>query len=242
MPTLDASGTAVLPGLIECHSHPLFAGDRHAEYAERLAGASLAEIAAAGGRDLGERARDPRRAPDAELLDHLQRAYRRILAGGVTTLEVKSGYGLTRGRGAAPARAAGPQPGVDAAGRSSSRSSAHTWCRPESEAETYTDEVLAMLPSRDRPGLSPRSTTSPASAGCSPLRRRCACSRRPRELGIPTKCHADAWASSRGLADRDERRRGLGRAPDLHARRGDPRASARPTRSRCSSRRPSSST
>ena len=45
-PVLDASGLTVVPGLIECHSHPLFAGERHAEYAQRLAGASLAEIAA----------------------------------------------------------------------------------------------------------------------------------------------------------------------------------------------------
>ncbi|MFZ1993209.1 MAG: hypothetical protein WAU75_03805, partial [Solirubrobacteraceae bacterium] len=47
--TLDVTGRSVLPGLIECHSHPLFAGSRHAEYAKRLGGASLAEIAAGGG-------------------------------------------------------------------------------------------------------------------------------------------------------------------------------------------------
>ena len=43
--SFDATGLTVLPGLIECHSHPLFAGERHAEYAQRLAGVSLAEIA-----------------------------------------------------------------------------------------------------------------------------------------------------------------------------------------------------
>ena len=58
VPSLDATGLTVLPGLIECHSHPLFAGERHAEYAKRLAGASLAEIAAAGRRDLGQCAGD----------------------------------------------------------------------------------------------------------------------------------------------------------------------------------------
>jgi imidazolonepropionase len=44
--TIDASGKTVLPGLIDCHSHPLFGGHRHDEYAERLGGASLAEVAA----------------------------------------------------------------------------------------------------------------------------------------------------------------------------------------------------
>ena len=47
--TIDARGRCVLPGLVECHSHPLFAGERHHEYAERLGGASLAEVAARGG-------------------------------------------------------------------------------------------------------------------------------------------------------------------------------------------------
>jgi imidazolonepropionase len=49
VPVLDATGMTVLPGLIECHSPPLFAGHRHVEYQLRLDGASLAEIAAAGG-------------------------------------------------------------------------------------------------------------------------------------------------------------------------------------------------
>jgi imidazolonepropionase len=47
--TIDATGRTVLPGLVECHSHSLFAGERHDEYAERLGGASLAEVAARGG-------------------------------------------------------------------------------------------------------------------------------------------------------------------------------------------------
>ena len=57
----------VLPGLIECHSHPLFAGSRHAEYAVRLAGASLAEIAAAGG-GIWASVQETRGAADADPL------------------------------------------------------------------------------------------------------------------------------------------------------------------------------
>ena len=92
--TFDASGKTVLPGLIECHSHPLFSGNRHAEYQLRLDGASLAEVAAAGG-GIWSTVVATRDAADADLIAALDSAYRRILAGGVTTLEVKSGYGLT---------------------------------------------------------------------------------------------------------------------------------------------------
>ena len=92
--TLDARGQTVLPGLVECHSHPLFGGERHAEYAERLGGASLAEIAARGG-GIWSSVVATRDTADEELLRRLRVAYERILRGGVTTLEVKSGYGLT---------------------------------------------------------------------------------------------------------------------------------------------------
>lgn len=57
---LDARRGTVLPGLVECHSHPLFAGHRHDEYAERLGGASLAEVAT-GWRHLEQRGGHPRR-------------------------------------------------------------------------------------------------------------------------------------------------------------------------------------
>ncbi len=94
VPTIDAGGRCVLPGLVECHSHPLFAGERHHEYAERLAGASLAEVAARGG-GIWSSVVATRQAGDDELLARLTVTLHRIMSGGVTTLEVKSGYGLT---------------------------------------------------------------------------------------------------------------------------------------------------
>ena len=94
VPVLDAIGHTVLPGLVECHSHPIFGGERHAEYAERLGGATLAEVASRGG-GIWSSVEATRAATDEQLAGRLDVAYRRILAGGVTTLEVKSGYGLT---------------------------------------------------------------------------------------------------------------------------------------------------
>jgi imidazolonepropionase len=92
--TIDAGGALVTPGLVEPHTHALFAGDRSGEHAQRLAGRSYLEIAAAGG---GIRAtvRATAAASDEELVLGLRERLARLVAGGVTTAEVKSGYGLS---------------------------------------------------------------------------------------------------------------------------------------------------
>lgn len=92
-PVLDATGKTVLPGLVECHSHPIFAGDRHWEYVRRLEGADGRTIRAEGG-GIWSTIVNTRKAGDEELVRNAARAFSRIAAGGVTTLEVKSGYGL----------------------------------------------------------------------------------------------------------------------------------------------------
>src|SRR5687767_2587416 len=90
----DARGQTVLPGLVEAHSHPVFAGSRYLEYAQRLSGVSLQEVAASGG-GIWNSVLRTRAAPDEELLTNTQRALDRMAADGITTLEAKSGYGLT---------------------------------------------------------------------------------------------------------------------------------------------------
>ncbi len=92
--TIDATGKTVLPGLVEAHSHPLFGGHRHDEYAERLGGATLAEVAARGG-GIWSSVMATRATDDQSLVDNTVAALDKMLAGGVTTAEVKSGYGLT---------------------------------------------------------------------------------------------------------------------------------------------------
>lgn len=90
---VDATGRAVVPGLVDCHAHPVFAGDRSDEYAMRLGGKSYREILAAGGGILKSVAHT-RKAPHDELLAGLKHRLDRALALGTTTMEAKSGYGL----------------------------------------------------------------------------------------------------------------------------------------------------
>ena len=90
----DLGGAWVTPGLIDCHTHLVFAGTRAGEYAQRLRGASYAEIARNGGGILSTM-RAVRAASEQQLLDESAPRLKALLAEGVTTVEIKSGYGLT---------------------------------------------------------------------------------------------------------------------------------------------------
>jgi imidazolonepropionase len=90
----DLGGGWVTPGLIDCHTHLVFAGNRAGEYAERLRGRSYAEIARAGGGILSTM-RAVRAASEQQLFEESAPRLAALMAEGVTTLEIKSGYGLT---------------------------------------------------------------------------------------------------------------------------------------------------
>lgn len=92
--TVDLGGAWLTPGLIDCHTHLVFGGDRSAEFEQRLEGVSYAEIAAAGG-GIASTVRATREASEGELLTGALQRARQLLREGVTTLEVKSGYGLS---------------------------------------------------------------------------------------------------------------------------------------------------
>ena len=91
---IDARGMLLSPGLVDPHTHLVFAGDRAGEHAQRLAGATYLEIAARGGGILGT-VRATRAASDQQLLRTARERLHRMLRAGVTTVEIKTGYGLS---------------------------------------------------------------------------------------------------------------------------------------------------
>jgi imidazolonepropionase len=91
--THDGNGAWITPGLIDCHTHIVYAGNRSDEFEARLNGATYAEIAQRGGGILST-VRATRAATDDELYHASEPRVRALLAEGVTTLEIKSGYGL----------------------------------------------------------------------------------------------------------------------------------------------------
>ena len=89
----DCAGALMTPGFIDCHTHLVFAGNRAQEFEMRLQGASYEDIAKAGGGILST-VRAVRNATETELLTQSERRLQVLMSEGVTTIEIKSGYGL----------------------------------------------------------------------------------------------------------------------------------------------------
>ena len=92
---IDAEGCCVTPGFVDAHTHLVFAGNRAAEFEQRIAGATYQEIAAAGG-GIQRTVRLTRAASEEALLKAARRHRDWMLRCGTTTIEAKSGYGLER--------------------------------------------------------------------------------------------------------------------------------------------------
>ncbi|MDQ6681031.1 MAG: imidazolonepropionase [Pseudomonadota bacterium] len=193
----DLGGALVTPGLIDCHTHLVYGGNRAREFELRLQGASYEEIARAGG-GIRSTVEATRAASDTQLFDAAARRARALMAEGVTTLEVKSGYGLSLHDEARMLRV----------GRRLGRELAltvRTTCLAahalptefDARSDAYIDAVCAWLPALHAEGL-----VDAVDAFCERIAFTPAQTRRVFEaaqrLGLPVKLHAEQLSDQGG--------------------------------------------
>lgn len=196
---IDVGGGWVTPGLVDCHTHVVFAGDRAAEYEQRLQGADYEEIARNGGGIVSTVRATRAVSEDALLAQSLPRA-RALLRDGVTTLEIKSGYGLdfdNERKMLRVARRIGTALGVDVA---TTFLGAHA-LPPEyaGRADDYIAQVCAWLPQLHREGLVDAVDAFAERIGFSAAQTR-RVFEVARDLGLPVKLHADQLSDGEGAA------------------------------------------
>ena len=193
----DAGGSLVTPGLIDCHTHLVYGGDRANEFEMRLNGATYEDIARAGG-GIASTVTATRAAGEQELM--LQSAPRldALMSEGVTTVEIKSGYGLSlehERKCLRVARALGVRKAVDV--RTTFLSAHALPSEFAGRADDYIDAELAMLPLLHGEGL-----VDAVDAFCERIAFSTAQTQRVFEaasaLGLPVKLHAEQLSDSGG--------------------------------------------
>lgn len=194
----DAHGQTVLPGLVEAHSHPVFAGSRYLEYAQRLSGVPLDEIVAAGG-GIWNSVLRTRAASDEELLARTERAFARMLADGITTVEAKSGYGLTPEQELRTLRI------IDAARTRTPLDVVPTFLGAHvvpagMDTDAYVGQICAeMLPAVAEQGIAEFCDVT-CEVGYFDARQALRVIEAAAAYNLPCRIHADAWAASGGWA------------------------------------------
>lgn len=200
MQVASARGDWITPGLVDCHTHLVFAGERAGEFEQRLQGASYEQIARAGG-GIVSSVRATRAASEDELLAaSLPRAHA-LRADGVTTLEIKSGYGLDTAnelKMLRVARRVGAELGLQVR---TTFLGAHA-LPPEfaGRGDEYIDRVCReMLPAVAQAGLADAVDAYCEGIGFSPAQTRRVFAR-ARELALAVKLHADQLSDLGGAA------------------------------------------
>lgn len=195
---IDGQGGLMTPGLVDCHTHLVWAGSRANEFAQRLHGATYAEIAQAGG-GIAATVRATREASYDELLQLALKRAKALIAQGVTTLEIKSGYGLdleTERKQLRVARAVGEQLPVRV---KTTLLAAHA-IPPEftNNADGYIDEIVErILPTLADEGLVDAVDAFCESIGFSPAQTK-RVFEAAQSLGLPVKLHAEQITNQQG--------------------------------------------
>jgi imidazolonepropionase len=187
---LDARGRAAVPGLVDCHTHACFAGDRVAEFELRARGASYEELHAAGGGILAT-VRATRAAGEEGLAAAVERHRGWMLAHGTTTFEAKSGYGLDRDTECAQLRA------VASAGGLPTWLGAHAVPPEFPDADAYLDFALEeVLPEAARLAVAADVFVERGAFDAAQARRYLeAC----RVAGLALRLHADQFTEAGGV-------------------------------------------
>jgi len=195
---IDGQGRWLSPGLIDCHTHLVHAGNRAGEFEQRLQGVSYAEIARAGG-GIVSTVRATRAATAQELAAQSRPRLQAMRAEGVTTVEIKSGYGLTlddERKQLEVARALGTQCGVNVV---PTFLGAHA-VPPGRQAQDYIDEVCAvMIPAIANEGLAEAVDVFCESIAFSAAQARQVFTA-ARAHGLAVKIHAEQLSNQQGAA------------------------------------------
>ncbi len=195
--TIDCGGRLVTPGLIDCHTHLVFAGDRAAEFELRLKGASYEEIAKAGG-GIASTVKATRAADEEELVRQALPRLDALLAEGVTTVEIKSGYGLETAAEARQLRAARRLGSERPVSITTTFLGAHAMPPGETDKDAYIERVCAeMLPAIAAEGLADAVDAFCEGIAFSPdqTARVFAAAKRH---GLPVKLHGDQLSNLHG--------------------------------------------
>ena len=197
--TIDCAGRLVTPGLIDCHTHLVYGGSRAAEFEARLAGASYEAIARAGG-GIVSTMRATRAASEADLVAAAEPRLAGLIADGVTTVEIKSGYGLERAAEARilrAARALGARHDVEIV---TTYLGAHALpAEFAGRADAYVDAVCDWLPALAEDGLVDAVDAFCEGIGFTPAQVE-RVFRAARALGLPVKLHAEQLSNLGGAA------------------------------------------
>ena len=192
---IELHGALVTPGFVDCHTHLVYGGNRAAEFEQRLHGASYADIAKAGG---GIRATvsATRAASEAELLAAATQRAQALMREGVTTLEVKSGYGLNAATEARMLRVARHLEGLGLTVRTTYLA-AHALPPEFTDADDYIAAVCLWLPDLVEQGLVDAVDAFCEHIAFSPAQVAKVFDA-ARRLGLPVKLHAEQLSDQGG--------------------------------------------